>query len=206
MDWTYTMYMVCLFLGVIYAVVSAVMSGVFGGGDHHDVGGHDAGGAHIDPGTHAAGAAVDTGDGMVHFSPLSPVVIAMFVTTFGGVGQICLRVFKIESALVHVPISMVSGLVVGAIVFVAFYKIVGSVQGTSQPTEKEIIGLKAEVLTSIPSEGLGEIAYNVRGMRYNVPAKSEDRKMIPAATSVTIERVAGNIYFVREHRPETDAL
>src|SRR5262245_129095 len=77
-------YLVCFFLGLGFAVLSALLSGVFSGhiGPHMDVGG-----AHVNMGgIHTDGTHVGPTDGTVHYQPLSPVSIALFVTTFGGVG------------------------------------------------------------------------------------------------------------------------
>src|SRR6187200_264895 len=112
-------YLVCFFLGLGFAVLSALMSGVFGGhaGPHVDMGGAhvDLGGIHTDAGAHAGPV-----EGSVHFSPLSPVSIALFVTTFGGIGLL-LKKFGFPM-IVQLPAAAVSGLVVGGLVSYAFFR------------------------------------------------------------------------------------
>src|SRR3982750_3637828 len=67
-------YYVCFFLGLGFAVLSALLSGVFSGhvGPHIDMGGAhvDMGGIHTDGSTH-----IGPTEGAVHSPPLSPVSI-----------------------------------------------------------------------------------------------------------------------------------
>jgi membrane protein implicated in regulation of membrane protease activity len=91
-----------------------------------------------------------------------------------------------------------SGLAVGGIVFWILYRIFSLTHGSAAPRSTELINTKAEVLTAIPSEGLGEVVYILKGTRYNSPARSVDRKRIPAHAMVIIEKVAGNVLFVKE--------
>src|ERR1043166_7681617 len=144
-------YYVCFFLGFGFAVVSALLSGVLSGTHLH----LDAGGGHIDH----PGAAGDGGhDGTVHFSPFSPVVLAMFIASFGGAGLLFKKVLHWPVAI-HMPLAAVSGLIVAAAVFAFFYKIFEVAQSSSESRASEMIGREAEVTVPIPHVGLGEIAY-----------------------------------------------
>jgi hypothetical protein len=187
-------YLVCFFLGLGFAVLSALMAGVFGGhaGPHVDVGGAevDLGGIHTN-GTH-----VGPTDGSVHFSPLSPVSIALFVTTFGGIGLL-LKKFGTPT-VVQLPIAAVSGIVVGGLVSYAFYKIMQATQGSSHPRTGEEIGIEAEVTVPIPNDGVGEIAYVVRGTRFTNQARTVDGKELPAHVVVKIVKQVGTTYHVQK--------
>ncbi|MBM3336021.1 hypothetical protein FJY63_15285, partial [Candidatus Sumerlaeota bacterium] len=104
-------YLFAFAIGSIYALISAILSGALGGdfGDHHvDV----ATDHHVDVG--GAG-----GEGMVHFSPLSPMIIATFMTAFGGTGIICTKVFQMRG-YTSLPVSIVCALGVAAAVFAMF--------------------------------------------------------------------------------------
>lgn len=188
MDGIELIYYVCLFLGFGFAVVSGLLSGVFSGGAeaHVDVGGGHAGDGH-------AGHA----DGTVHFSPLSPVVLAMFIASFGGTGLIFKKLMGWPAAA-HIPLAAVSGVVIAAIVFLFFYKIFEMTQSSSEPRAGDVIGLEAEVTVPIPNQGLGEIAYTVAVTRYNNPARTVDGKELPAHTKVKIIELVGNTYIVRK--------
>ncbi len=181
-------YLVCFFLGLGFAVLSALLSGLFGG----HVGAHaDGGGFHADGGLHADGH-----EG-VHYSPLSPVTIAMFISTFGGTG-ILLKRFVDARTMVHLPVAGVAAVAVAGLVSYVFYRILSATQSTSQPRPEEAIGLEAEITVPIPNNGLGEIAYTVRGTRLTNPAQSADGKELPARLTVRIVKQVGNTYIVEK--------
>ncbi len=183
------LYLVCFFVGLAFAVLSGLFAGVFGGhaGGHMDIGGHDAGGMSPDVGS--------VTDGAVHFSPLSPTTIAMFITAFGGVGYILEEAMALP-LLVHLGGATVSGFVVAGLTFAFFYKLFRSVQATSQPTMADVIGSEAEVIAAIPAGGSGEIAYTVRGTRQNAAARTDGGVEIPYGRTVVIQRMAAGVCYV----------
>lgn len=168
-------YLVCFFLGLGFAVVSGLLSGVFGGHDadtgHPSVGGHDA-----------------------HFSPWSPVVIAMFIATFGGTGIILRKLGM--SIWGQVPIAGASGLIIALLTFYLFMKIMRTTQASSQPSLDRLIGTEAEVITTIPSNGVGEISYTARQQRFNGPARAVDNREIPTRAVVKIVKIVSNTFYV----------
>jgi len=187
-------YYVCFFLGLGFAVLSALLSGVLGGhmGPHIDMGG-----AHVDMGgMHTDGTHVGPTEGAVHYTPLSPVSIALFFTTFGGVGLLLKKMG--QPALIQIPAAAFSGMVVGGLVAYGFFKIMQATQASSHARAGEEIGLEAEVTIPIPNGGLGEIAYVVRGTRFNNPARSVDGKELPAHIAVKIVEKTGNTYVVQK--------
>ena len=190
-DWLEFIYLVCFFLGLGFAVLSALLSGVFGG--------------HAGPHVDMAGTPVDLGtghghvgpmDGSVHFSPLSPVSLALFVTVFGGIGLLLKK--SGIATMVQIPVAAVSGIVVGGLVSYLFYKVMQVTQGSSHPRSGEEIGIEAEVTVPIPNDGLGEIAYVLRGTRFTNPARTVDGKELPAHVMVKIVKQAGNTYLVQK--------
>lgn len=187
-------YLVAFFLGLGYALVSGMVNliaGGHGGTDGHDIGaGHDAGGHDLQDGG-------ESGDGAIHFSPVSPVTISMFAATFGGVGLITSRVLHMPG-LVSLPVATVSGLAVATAVFYLFFTVFRVTQGSSEARVSDLCGVEAEVITSIPAEGLGEIAYVRKGTRYTAPARSDDRKAYPANSTVIVSRVVAGTFCVKE--------
>jgi membrane protein implicated in regulation of membrane protease activity len=187
-------YLVCFFLGLGFAVLSALLSGLFSGDAGAHMGGHmDSGGLH----GHGHDAGAHSDDGTVHYSPLSPVTIAMFISTFGGTGILYKRYFD-PQIWIHVPMAAVSALIVAGIVSWIFYRIMLATQSTSQPRAEEAIGMEAEVTVSIPHQGLGEIAYTLRGTRLTSSAKTADNKELPARAMVKIVKQVGNTYIVEK--------
>ena len=136
-------------------------------------------------------------DGTIHFSPLSPVVLAMFVSTFGGAGIILKKYLQLP-AVGHVPLALISALVAAGVVFWLFHKVFALTQSSSESRADEVVGLEGEVTVPIPHLGLGEIAYTVGLSRYTNPAKTEDGKELPAHTPVRIVKRVGNTYFVQK--------
>ncbi|MFH1022595.1 MAG: NfeD family protein [Planctomycetota bacterium] len=185
MEW---LYLFLLLIGLFYALIVGVTGGVFGG-DHgvgmdvdHDISGH------VDT---AAGA----DHGTVHFSPFSPVILSMFVGSFGAAGLIAQR-FVSPSLPVHLAIATGSGIFIAALTMIVFGKLFSVTQSSSHSRPGDLVNLEAEVLTPIPENGLGKIAYAIRGTRLTASARSESGKAIPANASVKVKKIAGDIFFV----------
>lgn len=185
MDIVDVVYLVCFFLGFGFAVLSALFSGVFSGGADAHVGtGHDL---------HAT--AGDT----VHFPLLSPVTIAMFIASFGGTGYIYRHSLGLATA-VHIALAALTAAAIALAVAWALWKIFQLSQGSSEANVADLIGIEAEVITAIPAEGLGEIAYSAKQARYNAPARTADGKSLGPHTIVKIVRILGGTYIVEKVR------
>jgi membrane protein implicated in regulation of membrane protease activity len=191
-------YIFCFVVGAVYALIAGVGAGVFGGHTHdgglsaHDLG-HD-----ID---HGAAHGHPTAHDEVHLSPVSPVTLTMFVTAFGGVGLIATRTLALP-VLLGLPIALASGLLLAAVACFTFAKLFQATEGSSEPRVSELAGLEAEVITPIPAQGVGGIAYVARGSRFTAPARSEDGRPHAAHSTVLIERVAGSVFCVRKSLDE----
>ncbi len=181
-------------MGLGFAILSGLLSGVFSGGAEAHV---DVGGVHVDAGGHGDAGHGGSMDGTVHFSPLSPVVLAMFIATFGGSGIIFKKVLALPTAA-HIPLALVSALGVAAAVFYLFYKIFAVSQSSSEAHVTEVVGMEAEVTVPIPNGGLGEVAYTVSGSRYTNPARTADGKELPAHAMVKVVKLVGNTYIVQK--------
>jgi membrane protein implicated in regulation of membrane protease activity len=173
------------------------LAGLFGLlGGHHEFNhsGFDASG-HAGAEGHAAGHdAGDSNSGM-HMSPTNPVVIAIFLVSFGGTGLASMQLlgWKVASLAIAAP----SGFVMGAMTFAIFNKLFSITQGSSDPSEQEIIGRGAEVITPIPENGLGEIAYTRRGSRFTAPARTESGTAVAKQALVTVTRIVGHTFYVK---------
>jgi membrane protein implicated in regulation of membrane protease activity len=186
-------YIGCFVLGFAYAVISTVLGGgLLGDADVSLDSAHDVAG-HVD-------TQPDASSGTIHFSPLSPVVIAMFVTAFGAAGMVCLKVFML-SAVASLPIAVIIGIGTAAITFYIFVLLFRKTQGSSESQISKMVGCEAEVITPIPSEGMGEIAYTSKGSRYTAPARSVQQKEIKAHAIVRIDKIVGNTFFVKPSEP-----
>ena len=195
--WSFdSFYLICFAVGLIYALVVGFLAGVLGGG--HDIsGGHD-----IHPGGDLGGD-LNAGDfsGSVHFSPLSPVVISAFLVVFGGSGMFFLRATPMAPLISILP-SLVAAIVVGVAVYLLFDYIFAHTQGGVEINLASLIGREAEVVTPIPADGMGEIAYVASGGRMNAPARSSTGQAIPKNSIVTIQKIVGSVYLVGPAAPK----
>jgi len=189
-------YLFCLLAGLVFAVVTGVFSGLAGhdASVGHDIGGHggDVGGHDGDLGGHGAAGLTDSS---IHFSPLSPVVVAMFVTVFGGMGLAGATGMHLPWP-VHLPLATVSGLAFAGATFAAFAKVVLWAQGSSQASVTEAMGGLAEVIIPIPPDGVGKVTYTLRDRRFTASARSVDGRPIAAHAMVIITNISGSTLLV----------
>jgi membrane protein implicated in regulation of membrane protease activity len=59
-----------------------------------------------------------------------------------------------------------------------------------------LVGTEANVITPIPANGVGEIAYVVGGTRYTAPARLDTGGAVAGGKSVRIIRVTGSQFYV----------
>jgi len=178
-------YIGCLAIGLIFTIVSAF----FG----HVLGGHD-GAADIGTGGHAE-AGLDT-HGTPGLSFFSPTVLASFVTAFGAFGIVFTHIEATSSVWASAPLAAVSGAIIAAIVFFIFNEMFKRTQSSSESQVASLPGLIASIITPIPPNGVGEIAYVQGGSRYTAPARAESGGAIEAGKSVRISRVVGTQFYV----------
>jgi hypothetical protein len=214
MDSVSIVYLIFFFIGLGFAIVSFIMSGLGHFGTEHDVdvghvdvdghdvdiGGHDVdvSGHDVDIGDHDVGAHADSSSAGIHLSPVSPITIAMFITSFGGIGFILQQFPGGGNLLISLPLALASGFVIAGAAFYLLYKIFSITQASSNYSRESVLDLEAEVITAIPADGVGEIAYTARGSRFSAPARSEEQVAIRKHAIVRMTQVAGSIFYVRE--------
>jgi len=180
-------------LGVGYAIFILITGGLAGGdvdvsqiGLSGDV---DIGGADV------PAAGLDAPD--VAVSPLSPITIATFITTFGGVGVLALQVFDVDPrwSLVWATGSAV---VLSGLMYLFYSQFLIKSQSSSEVKASEIIGLPAEVSVPIGRGGAtGQVTYATKAGRMLSMAKSADGGEIPRGRLVEIVRVVGPVVLVK---------
>ncbi len=184
MDTAFLIYLICFGVGLLFTVVSGILGGVFGG---HEIHGDSSD-------THAAGGFAS--HDMPGFSPLSPTVLATFVTAFGGLGMVFHSIPATHSPFLSAPLAMLGAFAVAAVVFWVFNTIFRKTQGSSEGRVANLVGLTAVLNTSIPENGVGEIAYVQAGSRYTAPARAEDGNAVARGSTVRITRITGSEFFV----------
>jgi membrane protein implicated in regulation of membrane protease activity len=180
-------YAICLAVGLLFTVISAVAGHFFGDTDGHA----DA----VGTGGHAE-AGFDH-SGMPGISFFSPTVLASFVTAFGAFGLILSRIPATSSVWASAPLSAVGGGAVAWLVFVMFNAMFKRTQSSSESRVATLVGQIASVITPIPAQGVGEIAYVQSGTRYTAPAREEDGRPVGNGGTVKITRVVGTQFYVK---------
>jgi membrane protein implicated in regulation of membrane protease activity len=179
-------YIACLTLGLLFAIISAFMSHFFGG--------HDAHAGDVGTGGHAEAGYDHTGiPGMSFFSP---TVLACFVTAFGACGVVLSKIEATKSMWISAPISTVAGLLMATVTFFLFNYMFKRTTSSSEARVARLVGRTASIITPIPANGVGEIAYVQGGTRYTAPARTETGTPVPAGKPVRITRIVGSDYFV----------
>jgi|SRR5580658_2792804 membrane protein implicated in regulation of membrane protease activity len=175
-------YAICLVLGLVFTVFSALLGHLFGGHDSLDAGGH------------AESGLSHTGEPGISF--FSPTVLASFVTTFGAVGLILTKIDATHSVWISAPISLVAGFLIALAVLWLFNTMFNKTQSSSESRVGTLIGQTAAIITPIPENGMGEISYVQSGSRYTAAARSEKGGIITAGKTVKITRIVGSQFFV----------
>jgi membrane protein implicated in regulation of membrane protease activity len=178
-------YTVCLVVGLLFILGSAI----FG----HFLGGHDAD-AGVGTGGHAEAGFDHSGVPGISF--FSPLVLACFVTAFGGFGIVFSGFKPTSNVWVSAPLSIGGGFCLAFVVLWLFNAVFSRTQSSSESHVASLIGLPASILTPIPDKGVGEIAYVQGGTRYTAPARSERGLCISAGQAVKITRIIGTQFYV----------
>ena len=180
------LYAICLAVGLLFTIISAVAGHFFGGTDGH---------ADVGTGGHAE-AGFDH-SGMPGISFFSPTVLASFVTAFGAFGLVFTRIPPTSSVWASAPLSAVGGGLVAWLVFLLFNSMFKSTQSSSESKVASLAGQPATVITPIPADGVGEIAYVQGGTRYTAPARAEGGLPVANGQTVRICRVVGTQFYVQ---------
>ena len=175
-------YTICLVLGLMFTLFSAVAGHLFGG--------HDT------VGTDGQADAGFSNDGMPGVSFFSPTILASFITAFGAFGMILAAIPATASPWLSAPISFVVSFVVALGVLWLMNTMFRKMQGSSEAKVGQLVGTTASLASPIPENGVGEISYVFGGSRYSAPARAENGHAIASGKTVKITRIVGTQYFV----------
>lgn len=189
-----TLYFVLITLGMIYALFILITGQL---GTDGDMGGH--GGGHggefdldLDTDFNLHGHSGDSIDGL---SPISPLTIATFITAFGATGLVTTNLFSVSDRG-SILWATLGGVLFSIMTYLGFTYLLIKPQGSSEVRISEMAGTQAEVLTPIPADGLGEIAFVAQGGRVTFSARSLHKTDISRGMTVLITRVVGSVAFV----------
>jgi hypothetical protein len=150
--------------------------------------------------THAPGSAESSDSSHpahgVSVSPFNPPSIAAFLAWFGGAGYLLTRFSAIWGGLI-LSLSVLSGLVGGAIIFFFLSKVLISDEESLDPADFEMVGVLGKLSMPIREGGTGELIYSQMGTRRVCGARSEDGSAMAKGTEVVVTRYDKGIAYVR---------
>jgi hypothetical protein len=182
----FLIYAICFGVGLVFTLASAVMGHFFGG--------HDA---DTDVGTGGHAEAGYDHSGMPGVSPFSPTTIASFLTALGGLGMIFSRIESTKSVWISAPLSVLGALIIAGGVFWMFGVIFQNTQSSSESRVGSLVGQSAIIITPIPANGVGEIAYVQGGTRYTAPARDDRGGAVAGGQTVKIVRIVGSQFYIQ---------
>lgn len=178
-------YAICLALGLIFSIFSIIAGHFF---DHTGMG-HDIG-------TSGHAEAGYDHSGVPGISFFSPTVLACFVTAFGAAGLVFTHIDATKNVWVSAPLSAVVGVILAFGAFLMFNALFKATQSSSESRVASLVGVTASIVTPIPANGVGEIAYVQGGTRYTAPARTENGEPVGSGKAVRIHRIVGSQFFV----------
>ena len=128
-------------------------------------------------------------------SPLKPVIIAAFITVFGGVGIILTH--KEFPLYATITIALGLGVIISALLYRFVIVPLNKAQNTSTVTQQSLIGHMGKVTLSMSQEQMGRISYVVNGNIYSAPAKSYQGEQLQIGDQVIITDIHQNIFYVK---------
>ena len=161
--------------GLLFLLAMLFIGEVFGG--DHDFHAGDIGGDHGEVGGHDAGPSI-----------FSARIMASFLTAF-GVGGVVARYYGLSHPAASGS-GIVSGVVLAGVVY-QFAKVLYSQQASSEVHMAGLLGKPAEVTIGIPSGGVGQVTVAVGGERTTQIARSKDGAPIPPGAAVVITALRG---------------
>lgn len=157
-------------VGFLFLLISLIFGEVF---EHFDVGDHD-----FDHG----------GPGL-----LSPRILGVFITAFGGFGAI--GIYQELSIFVSSMIGLASGGVLAALIY-SFARFLYGQQASSTISSSDLVGRTAQVTVDIPQNDAGQVRCLVGESLVDKIARSKDGRAIPHNSLVRIEEVIGEVVIV----------
>jgi membrane protein implicated in regulation of membrane protease activity len=134
--------------------------------------------------------------GVPGISFFSPLVLACFIAGFGGLGIVFSGFKPTQNVWVSAPLSVGGSFCFALLVLYLFNAVFSRTQSSSESKVSSLVGQTASIVTPIPPNGVGEIAYVQGGSRYTAPARTESGGAVAAGKPVRITRIVGTQFYV----------
>lgn len=130
-----------------------------------------------------------------HLPVLQPILLVSGITAFGGAGFLLSRLTTLSAGVVlGLAVLIGAGLAVAA--YYIWVEPMSRAENSTGYTMSQLHGKIAEVATTIPAEGLGEVYVSViSGTVYHMAASMEKR-MIKEGTRVVVVEVRDHVLYV----------
>jgi hypothetical protein len=199
MNWE-TFYLVCFVAGLMLSAVSLLGGmGHFGGHLHLPHAIHVPHMPHMPHG----GMGLKTAEAGTTIPWWNAFSITVFLCWFGAAGYLLMRHSGFLAAVVLV-LSLVCGLVGGAIVFMFLTRVLLQHEHELMADETEVVGAVGRISSAIRASGTGEMVYEQLGAWRSVPARSEDGSPIEKQEEVFAVRYEKGIAYVRRWEEERE--
>lgn len=136
------------------------------------------------------------GDTGFDFVSISPFALAMFGSTFGVVGLIT-RLWMEMDAIPSILWATGLGIIIGGVAQAFFFYVLSPSTSSHFELKDDATGREAEVITTVPQQGLGEVIFNNISGRVKLGARSSTGESIKLGQVVIIEKIVGRVAFVR---------
>ncbi|MFZ5966698.1 MAG: hypothetical protein ACOYVK_05915 [Bacillota bacterium] len=136
------------------------------------------------------------GFGNMQVAPFKPIIIAAFLTSFGGFGLV-FQHKGLWGPFLTIIFALLPSLLISALLYyfvlIPLYKIqrLGNVAD-----QQSLIGCRAKVTIPIRDNRYGKITYIVNGNTYSAPARTYGEREFKAGEEVTIIDIQKNVYIV----------
>lgn len=167
-----TLYIGCLFLGVLFALVSLLAGDLIG---------------------HALGGMLD----FLSFDALSPTVLAGGVTVFGGAGILLTRYSGLANEAVLV-LSLLISVFMSLLLYLGFVRPANKSEVSTGFSMRDLPGKIGEITVPVPAQGYGEVMVKFGPANTLHTAASFDRRTLPAGTKVVVVEVSEGVALVSE--------
>jgi hypothetical protein len=129
-------------------------------------------------------------------SPFNPPSIAAFLAWFGGTGYLLTRFSAVWVGL-GLLLSVLAGLIGGAIIFLFLSKVLMSDDECLDPADFEMVGVLGKLSMPIREGGTGELIYSQMGTRRVCGARTENGAGMTKGAEVVVTRYDKGIAYVR---------
>jgi membrane-bound ClpP family serine protease len=132
----------------------------------------------------------------IGFGAISPMAMAVFGAFFSLAGLVT-SMWLGFSPIPSILVALIVGGVVGGVTQLLYVYVLSVSKSSHYSLAKDEVGRSADVIISIPNEGIGTIAFDNISGRVTLGARSTTGKQIMKGSVVRVEKIVGRVAYVR---------